>query len=164
MTNKIDPIRQTDDDARDLGRSLLLEARFAALGVTHPSTGLPHVTRIAFKAEMSGALTTLVSDLALHSRALRQNAACSLLVGDVPDKGDPLAFPRMTVAAEARFVTREDGGYADLREAWLASHPKSALYVDFADFHFVRFKISGADLNGGFGKAYTLAAKDLFPE
>ena len=44
---KTDPIRPTDDDARDQARALIAQARFAALGVIDPATGAPMVTRIA---------------------------------------------------------------------------------------------------------------------
>jgi heme iron utilization protein len=50
-----------------------------------------------------------------------------------------------------------------LRALWLAQHPKAQLYVDFADFAFVRLAPRGAALNGGFGKAYALDAADLPP-
>ena len=36
---KTDPIRPTDDDARDQARALIAQARFAALGVIDPRDG-----------------------------------------------------------------------------------------------------------------------------
>ncbi len=48
---KTNPIRPTDDDAIALGRSLIRNARFGALGTLDPETGGPMVTRIAI-AEM----------------------------------------------------------------------------------------------------------------
>lgn len=151
------PIRPTDDDARALARDLMNAARIAALGVVHPETGLPHVTRIA----IAPGPVTLISDLSLHARALRAKPDASILLGEAPDKGDPLAFPRITLAAKAQFVDRTDPDHTGLREEWLKRHPKAALYIDFADFHFVRFQVTGADLNGGFGKAYRLTPDDL---
>ena len=50
-----------------------------------------------------------------------------------------------------------------MREGWLARHPKARLYVDFADFAFVRLRPEGAHLNGGFGRAYRLEPSDLGP-
>lgn len=154
------PIRPTDDEARALAQSLMREARLGALGVIHPGTGAPHVTRIALSF-LDGAPVTLISSLALHYGALEAAPECSLLLGDIPSKGDPLAFARLSLAARAEFVARESATHAPLREAWLADHPKAKLYVDFADFSFVRFSPLGAALNGGFGKAYDLTAADL---
>ena len=50
---------------------------------------------------------------------------------------------------------------AALRAGWLALHPKSALYLDFADFALLRLRVREAHLNGGFGQTYHLAPEDL---
>ncbi len=155
------PIRPTDDEARTLARTLLAEARFAALGTLDPATAAPSVTRIAFGLTPDGAPLTLLSDLSAHTRALRANPAASLLVGEPGPKGDPLTHPRLTIAARARFIARDTPDHTALRAHYLATHSKAKLYADFADFSFVRFEVSGASLNGGFGKAYDLGPADL---
>jgi putative heme iron utilization protein len=48
-----------------------------------------------------------------------------------------------------------------LRAHWLKGHPKAALYIDFADFAFVRLTPESALLNGGFGRAFRLSPEDL---
>jgi len=45
---KKSPILPTDDAARALAHRLLRSASHAALGVIHPDTGAPFVSRIAF--------------------------------------------------------------------------------------------------------------------
>ncbi|MEV8466043.1 pyridoxamine 5'-phosphate oxidase family protein [Fluviibacterium sp. DFM31] len=158
---KSSPIRPTDDQARTLARRLLAEMRFAALAVLHPGTGLPEVTRVALIAGPEGAPLSLVSDLSAHTRALRVNPAASLLVGEPGDRGDPLTHPRMTLACTAHFIGHGDPEHADLRAHYLRVLPKAKLYVDFADFSFLRFSVTGAALNGGFGKAFHLGPQDL---
>ena len=155
------PLRPTDDAARALAARLVGEARLAALALVDPADGSPHVTRIAFAHDSEAGYLTLVSDLAAHSRLLRAAPRAALLLGEAPDKGDPLAFPRLSLSATAQFIDRDSAGHSAARPLWLARHPKSALYVDFADFHFVRFTPLSADLNGGFGKAYRLTPTDL---
>lgn len=155
------PIRPTDDEARALARALLSRARSAALGVIEPATGAPLVTRIALGLAPDGAPVSLVSDLAQHTAALRETPACSLLLGEPGPKGDPLTHPRLTLQARAAFIPREAPDHAALRAHYLQTHPKAKLYVDFADFHFLRFAVGAAHLNGGFGKAYRLTAGDL---
>ncbi|MEZ5778928.1 MAG: pyridoxamine 5'-phosphate oxidase family protein [Paracoccaceae bacterium] len=157
MTDRINPIRDTDDEARALARRLMTEASIAALGVLDPETGSPYVSRIAVSVDGTGRLLTLVSDLSRHAAALRLNPDASILVGEPGPKGDALGHPRLTLQVRARFIPPAPG----LRDRWLASHPKAKLYVDFADFRFVTFHILQGYLNGGFGKAFAMKADDL---
>jgi putative heme iron utilization protein len=160
-TESASPIRPTDDDARHLARDLITSARFAALGVIEPGTGSPLVTRVAFGTDPAGAPVTLISDLSLHTRALKARPEASLLVGEPAPKGDPLTHPRLTIQASASFLRHGAEGHADLAAHWLRDHPKSKLYIGFADFAFVRFTVIAAHLNGGFGRAFILTPADL---
>lgn len=157
MTN---PIRPTDDAARELARDLVRSSRIAALAVLTPN-GTPMVTRISFGLSPDGRPLTLVSDLSAHTGALRANPACSLLVGEVTPRGDPLNQSRLTIQAQAAFLPHADPGYEEMAAHYLRDHPKAKLYIGFADFSFVLFRIGQVHLNGGFGKAFTLTAADL---
>lgn len=158
-TARPSPIRPTDNEARALARSLMDGARFGALGVLDPATGMPMVSRVAVAMDAQGMPLTLVSDLSHHTRALAASPLCSLLVGEPGAKGDPLTHPRLTLQCEASRVEKSGA----LRALWLARHPKAQLYIDFADFNFLALEVREAHLNGGFGKAYTLAPADLRP-
>jgi hypothetical protein len=158
---KTDPIRPTDEAARGLARELLDAARSGALGVIEPGTGAPLVTRIAVATTEGGAPMTLVSDLSMHTAALRAHPVCSLLVGEPGPKGDPLTHPRLSLQCTARFVAPDDPERPSLRTRWLAVQPKATLYIDFADFRLVRLDVTVGHLNGGFGKAYRLTPADL---
>ena len=155
------PIRPTDDEARALARELLDRARFGALGVIDPGTGAPMVTRVAVGTDGDGRPVSLVSDLSAHTRALKANPLCSLLVGEPGGRGDPLTHPRLTLQGRARFVRKGEAGYDALRARWIEGHRKSTLYVDFADFSFFVLDLDAAHLNGGFGRAFVLTPADL---
>ncbi len=150
---KPETFRETDDEARTLARTLIAEARFGALGIL--LDGAPFVTRVALAPE-DGVLTTLVSDLAPHTAALRATPDASLLIGE-PGKGDPLAHPRLTLQVRARFVEKSE----EAIRAYLEKQPKAQLYIGFADFHLVSLEPVDLWLNGGFGKAYRLVPDDL---
>lgn len=150
---KNDPFRELDEEARALIAAIRSEARHAALAVVRDD-GTPSVTRVALTADKDSMLVTLISDLSLHTKALRNGRSCSLLVGEPGKKGDPLTYPRLTLHCVPRFVTREDAEYEGLRDWYLERRPKAKLYVDFADFNFVRFEVEDGLLNAGFGKAY----------
>ena len=160
-TDKTSPIRPTDNEARALARGLMDQARFAALGVIDPETGAPMVTRVAFGTTPSGSPVTLISDLSHHTRALKAHPTASLLIGEPGPRGDPLTHPRLTLQVQARFVRHGEDGYAELAAHWLRDHPKSKLYIGFADFSFALFDVTTAYLNGGFGRAFIMTPADL---
>ncbi|MBM7069349.1 HugZ family protein [Actibacterium sp. 188UL27-1] len=155
------PIRPTDDDARHLAQGLIRQTKYAALAVLMPETGAPMVSRIAFATTPDREPLTLISDLSAHTKALVHDPQCSILVGEPGERGDPLTHPRLTLQARATFIRKGARGHDALRAHYLSATPKATLYVDFADFAFVRFAVSEAYLNGGFGKAFHLTPTDL---
>lgn len=144
-----------DPEALQTVAQLLNSERHAALAFVLEG-GHPMVTRIAFGRAPDGAPISLVSDLSAHTKALRNNAACSLLIGTPGPKGDPLTHPRLTLLGSARFVDRDSDSHAELAAHYLRDHPKSKLYLGFSDFSFIRFSIQSGHLVGGFAKAYKL--------
>ncbi|MGX1198077.1 putative heme iron utilization protein [Parvibaculum sp. MBR-TMA-1.3b-4.2] len=164
---KEDILQPTDDEARALAHALLARADYAAVAVLDPATGHPLASRVALALDEDGVPAILTSKLAAHTPAIEADKRCSLLVGEPgmikEAKGDPLTHPRLTVIAEALRVDRDNDVHRRLRERWLARHPKSKLYIDFPDFAFFRLTPLRGSLNGGFGKAYELAASDLLP-
>lgn len=157
---KVNPIRETDDDARTMARTLVDQARFGALATLEPDTGYPVASRIAVGTDNHGTLISLASDLSAHSRAIEHDQRCSVLIGE-PGKGDPLAHPRITLIGSFEKIDRRSAEMPSLREIWLEMHPKASLYIDFGDFNFYRLALERAYLNGGFGKAYVLVPADL---
>lgn len=154
-----DPIRPTDDEARHLARTLLAEARWAALS-TLDEQGHPAVSLVSFALDDNLNPVLLVSALSSHTGQLRKDPRCALLVGE-PGKGDPLTHPRVSLSCTAEFVIRPSGENDRLRRLYLKRQPKAELYIDFGDFTFVKLTPITASLNGGFGKAYRLTPDDL---
>ncbi len=157
---KINPIRETSPEAIRLAKTLIRTATFGALAVLDPATGFPLASRVAVATDSAGAPIILISSLSTHSKALQADNRCSLLLGE-PGKGDPVAHPRVTVLCKAQWLDRNDPHTILIQERYLRRQPKARLYVGFGDFSFVRLQPTGANLNGGFGKAFVLAADDL---
>lgn len=153
-------LQPTSDQALRQAKTLLRSARHGSLATLDPATGAPQVTRVGVSTDFDGAPVLLISGLAAHFGALKADARCSLLVG-VPGKGDPLAHPRITIAAEAKILERDSADSQRIAARYLAHQPKAKLYADLGDFRFVRLEPVSASLNGGFGKAYALSASDL---
>ncbi|MDO9641367.1 MAG: pyridoxamine 5-phosphate oxidase [Pseudotabrizicola sp.] len=160
MATRPDPVLPADDAGRALSRDLLAAAH-AALSYLEAENASPGISRIAFGLCPDGVPMTLISALAPHSAGLRAHPACALLLGEPGAKGDPLTHPRLMLQARAEFVAPNAPDRPGLRAHWLARHPKSKLYIDFADFAFVRLHPVSALLNGGFGRAFRLTPADL---
>lgn len=160
MTTRPDPVQPVDDAGRALAHTLLA-ANHAALSYLDAETATPGISRIAFGRDPGGLPLTLISALAPHTAGLRAHAACALLLGEPGARGDPLTHPRLMVQARAEFVAADAPDRAALRDHWLTHHPKSKLYIDFADFSLVRLHPVSALLNGGFGRAFRLLPSDL---
>lgn len=155
------PIRETDDEARALGQSLLSGANFGALAVIDKESGFPSVTRVAVVRALDGNPMTLISELSTHTGNLIAHPDCSLLLGEPGPTGDPLTHPRMTLECEASFICHGDAGRNEVRDHYLSQYPKAKLYIDFGDFLFAHLRVKSVALNGGFGKAFNLTPSDL---
>lgn len=153
-----DPIRTTDDEAREIARRLIRDMRHAVLGTLDPDTGTPLLTRIAVQRDHDGTPLALLSGLAAHSRALAADPRAGLLVTDgTAAKGDVMTHARLSIQALARPAPPDPVR----RDAWLARDPKARVYIDLPDFRFWRIEPQGALLNAGFARAYRLTPADL---
>jgi heme iron utilization protein len=153
-------IRQTDEASLKLARRLVREARFAALSVLEPETGHPFASRVLTGTDVDGVPVILASMLTTHMKALLADPRCALLFGE-PGKGDPLAWPRITVRCAAERIEHDSESDARIRLRFLRRHPKAKLYASFRDFAFFRLVPKSASLNGGFGRAYNISGEEL---
>ena len=153
-------IRPTDEAALKLARRLVREARFASISVLEPATGHPFVSRVLTGTDIDGVPVMLASMLTTHMKALLADPRCALLFGE-PGKGDPLAWPRITVGCVAEKIETDAESDSRIRARFLRRHPKAKLYAGFPDFAFFRFVPKWASLNGGFGRAYQISGDDL---
>jgi len=158
------PILETTKDAISAAKTMLRLARFGAIAGLEPETGSPVVTRTNVATTMQGNPVFLMSDLAAHTKAIKQDPRTSLLVGE-PGKGDPLAHPRLTLIGQTKAVPvsndEEVKLETSLRLRYLNRHPKAELYNQLPDFFLYEFNIKRALFNAGFGKAYELSGDEL---
>lgn len=157
---KKDVLRETDDEAIRLARTLLRSSRYGALAVLDPETGAPMASRVAVATDHDGAPIILISALSAHTGGIVADPRCSLMLGE-PGKGDPLAHPRITIACNAEKIAKDDPRHGRIEWRFLSHNPKSKLYAGLGDFAFFRLVPQRASLNGGFGKAYALTVDDL---
>ena len=137
-------------------RCLLRAARSGTLATQ--SDGRPFASLVTPAVTPDGAVLLLLSALSAHTRHLRADPRCALLVAGQPVNANPQTAPRLTVVACAQ--PEPDPA---LRRFWVGRHPYAALYADFADFSLWRLVTLSGHYVGGFGLARKLAADALAP-
>ena len=138
-------------------RKLLRAARVGTLASA--ADGQPFASLVTPASAPDLSVLLLLSDLSEHTRHLRADARCSVLVAGVPQDANPQTTPRVTVTGLAKPVADPA-----LRSRYLAVHPYATQYVDFADFSLWRIRPLGGLYVGGFARAARLRAADLAAE
>lgn len=138
----------------ELASRLMQTVRVGGLA-TLDAQGFPFASLVNAALDVQARPLLLLSELSMHTQHIRANPQVSLLLAE-RGKGDALTHPRLTLVGalepcEKSLVT----------ESYLIVHPKSALYVNFADFGFWTMSITYAHLNGGFGKATMIEGEKL---
>lgn len=146
----------------DEARRLLRTCRVVALGTIDRNTGHPVTTLATMATDMDGAPIILISGLSSHTANLVADPRASVLISTT-GKGDPLAYPRLTVLGSFRRID-DDVTRVRARRRFLARHPKGALYADFGDFGFWRMAVASGHLNGGFARAADVMGADLIDD
>ena len=152
-----------DFDAGSVAKGLLRTIRAGALATIDRNTGHPFASLVNVAHDVDGSPLILVSRLSTHTANLEQDGRASLLLASA-GRGDPLAYPRLTMLGAFTSIGREDADETRVRRRFLARHPKSELYAGFADFSFWRLNVISAHLNAGFGRAADLKAEALLAD
>ena len=140
-----------------VARKLLRAARAATLASTAEGQPFASLVTPASAADLSVLL--LLSDLSEHTRHLRADPRCAILVVGAATDQNLQTAPRVTVTGLAETI--DDAG---LKRRWLAVHPYGALYAEFGDFHLWRIRPRAALFVGGFARANRLKQADLTPD
>lgn len=134
--------------------SLLMAARVGTLATTTPA-GLPHAALVTPAPDAHGAPILLLSELAAHTKNLRANPACALLITGAALDENPQTAPRLLLSGAAHIITDTAAG-ATAREHFLQTHPYAGHYAGFADFNLWRIEVNDAHYVGGFAAASRL--------
>lgn len=148
----------SNEDAGLAARRLLRAARSGTLA-TAGQGGQPFASLVTPAAAPDGSVLLLLSDLAEHTRHLRADPRCALLVTGRAEEVNPQTAPRLSLTGSA---APDDG--PTLKARYLAIHPYAALYAGFGDFRVWRIRPAGGLLVAGFARAHRLGASDLAPD
>lgn len=143
-------------------RSMLAAQRVAALG-SIADDGAPLVSMVPFAIEHELArLVIHVSELAAHTRNLRQRPRISLLVMEAAPPGQPVhALPRVTFDGVAALLAPQSRPWCVCRAAYLRRFPEAETMTLLGDFRFAAIEVTGARQVAGFGSARSLDAQEV---
>jgi putative heme iron utilization protein len=138
-------------------RKLLRAARVGTLATV--ADGQPFASLVTPACAPDLSLLLLLSDLSEHTRHLRAEPRCSVLVAGTPENANPQTAPRATITGQAERIVDPA-----LKARYLAVHPYAALYADFGDFSLWLIRPQDGLYVGGFGRAARLRATQLTPD
>ncbi len=146
-----------EDSPAWAARKLLRAARAGTLATG--ADGQPFASLVTPACAPDLSLLLLLSDLSEHTRHLRAEPRCAVMVAGAAQDANPQTAPRVTITGLAELA--DDPA---LKARWLAVHPYGALYADFGDFHLWRIRPRAALFVGGFARAHRLKQSDLTPD
>jgi putative heme iron utilization protein len=138
-------------------RKLLRAARVGSLATS--ANGQPFASLVTPACAADLSILLLLSGLSAHTRQLRAEPRCALLVAGTAVTANPQTAPRLTITGRA--APEPDAG---LKARWLALHPYGAQYADFADFTLWRIQPDAGHFVGGFARFTRLRQADLLPD
>jgi len=144
------------ETAARLSRDLVRSAPTAALASVHEKSGIPYASLVQMATTQNCQPILLVSDLAVHTKNLKQDARASILFARTGEAHDPLDEPRVTLMGR---IARDDS--PQVRERFLRRHAQAAGYAEFTDFGFYRLEVESAHFVGGFGRIEPVSAEEL---
>ena len=138
-------------------RCLLRAARAGTLATA--TDGQPYASLITPACGPDLSVLLLLSGISRHTRHLRAEPRCSVLVVGAQIGPNPQTTPRLTITGLA-----EPEPDPALKARWLALHPYAAHYADLADFTLWRIRPAAAIFVGGFASATRLKTAELLPD
>lgn len=138
-------------------RKLLRSVREGTLATT--AGGQPFASLVTPASAPDLSPLILISTLSEHTRQLRADPRCALLVTGTATDPNPQTAPRIGLVCVAH--PEPD---PEQKARWLAIHPYAALYAGFGDFSLWRLTITAGQFVGGFARAARLTGADLAPD
>src|SRR5450432_3257125 len=162
MPNRLPESARPPEDFNPIAvaKELLRATRAGALATLDRNTGHPFSSLVNVATDTDGSPLILVSRLSTHTANIEVDPRASVLLAST-GKGDPLAYPRLTVLGTFVKIARDTPDGARVQRRFLSRHPKSKLYAGFGDFAFWRLSVVSGHLNGGFARAADLKAGDI---
>ena len=122
--------------------------------------GYPFGSIAPYTLNYDGQPIILISDIAQHTRNIKQNKKVSLTVFD-SQADDPQSGSRLTWIGDALPVDPSD---TQARDRYLRYFPSAESYFETHDFSFYRIDLRRARFIGGFGEIYWIEPDAMLME
>ena len=152
----MNPSANPAEQARQIVRSQAVGA-LSTLSVA--MEGFPFGSVATYVLDHRAQPVFLLSDLAQHSRNIKQDPRSSLLVLESGAEEGVLARGRVTLVGETRSFEPEQ----ELRERYLRYFPEAAGFMDTHDFRFYRMDVARVRFIGGFGRIHWIEGSAFQP-
>jgi putative heme iron utilization protein len=150
-----------DEQSEPTLARLIREIRIAALGTLHE--GESNLAMVAYSfAEDFSAFTIHVSRLGKHTTDMESDPRVSLLITETDDRrADPQTLARVSIRGTAELLPRNDPGYAQVKQDYLARFPEAEQLFSLRDFNLWKITPTDGRYEAGFGRAFNLVSEAL---
>ena len=135
-------------------RRVLRAARAGTLATAEG--GQPFASLVTPATAPDGSVLMLLSGLSEHTRHLRADGRCSVLVAGPAETANAQTAPRLTIVGTA---SREPD--PAMKARWITLHPYAAFYADLPDFVLWRMRPERGAFIGGFARAFKLSLAEM---
>jgi heme iron utilization protein len=137
-------------------RTLAFVARIGSLS-THSRKfpGFPFGSVMPYAADHLGRPVLFISNMAMHTQNLHQDARASLLITQPDSSGDPLGAARVTLLG-----TTAEAPAAEVRDLYLSRYENAKYWQEYTDFAYHRLEVSSVYFIGGFGVMGWVSAEE----
>jgi putative heme iron utilization protein len=142
-------------------KDLIGSRSVAALGTLRD--GAPYVSLVLYApaSDLSGFLIH-ISRLAHHTQNIRQDPRVSLMIVAAEQAGqDPQTLARVSIQGVAEEIPHASRACEHATATYLARFPQATTYLELGDFSFFWVRPQSIRLVAGFGRAFSLTAKQL---
>lgn len=148
------------DEADEIRRRLLETpaGALATLSADPATEGYPFGSILPFALTPEGAPIVLLAGIAQHTRNLKRDPRCSLLVHEpAAAGGDPQAGWRVTLLGRMRPIEADEG----LHARYCERVPGAEAYLETHDFAYWRLDLERVRWIGGFGEISWIEAREV---
>jgi putative heme iron utilization protein len=115
----------------------------------------PYASLVLIASDQQGAPLIYISDIAEHTRNIRENPTVSLCVENTDGLPDPLSGGRVTLQG---VMEQEEGD--ELKERFHLRHPQARNYSNAHGFFLFRMNVQRVHLVAGFGQIHWMGADE----